>query len=90
MQSFVLRIKHIMRYGISVLLYTVRGTLLVAGLVDALRYKSKVRGFDSRWFHWNISLTYSFRPHYGTGVDSVSNRNKYQEYFLGGLKAAGA
>jgi hypothetical protein len=22
-------------------------------------------------------------PHYGPGVDSVSNRNEYQEYFLG-------
>ena len=24
----------------------------------------------------------SFRSHYGPGVDSASNRNKYQEYFL--------
>jgi len=31
----------------------------------------------------------SFRPHYGPGVDSASNRNEYQEYFLG-AKAAGA
>ena len=23
-------------------------------------------------------------PHYGPGVDSASNRNEYQEYFLGG------
>jgi len=23
-------------------------------------------------------------PHFGPGVDSVSNRNEYQEYFLGG------
>jgi hypothetical protein len=30
-----------------------------------------------------ISLTWSFRPHYGPGVDSVSNINEYQEYFLG-------
>jgi len=30
-----------------------------------------------------------FRPHYGPGVDSASNRNEYQEYFLG-VKAAGA
>jgi len=30
-----------------------------------------------------------FRSHYGPGVDSVSNINKYQEYFLG-VKAAGA
>ena len=31
----------------------------------------------------------SFRSHCGPGVDSVSNRNEYQEYFLG-VKAAGA
>jgi hypothetical protein len=26
----------------------------------------------------------SFRSHYGPGVDSASNRNEYQQYFLGG------
>jgi hypothetical protein len=52
-------------------------------LVEALRYKPEGRGFDSRWCHWNFSLTQSFRPHYGPGVDSASNRNVYQEYFLG-------
>jgi len=31
----------------------------------------------------------SFRSHYGPGVDSASNRNEYQEHFLG-VKAAGA
>jgi len=31
----------------------------------------------------------SFRPHYGPGVDSASNRNEYQAYFLR-VKAAGA
>jgi len=31
----------------------------------------------------------SFRLHYGPGVDSASNRNKYQEYLLG-VKVAGA
>ena len=30
----------------------------------------------------------SFRSHYGPGVDSASDRNEYQEYFLG-VKAAG-
>jgi len=30
----------------------------------------------------------SFRSHYGAGVDSASNRNEYQELFLG-VKAAG-
>jgi hypothetical protein len=52
-------------------------------LVEALFYKPEGRGFDSRWFHWNFSLTQSFRPHYDCGVDSNSNRNEYQEYFLG-------
>ena len=61
----------------------------MAQLVEALRYKSEGRGFDSRWGHWNFSLILSFRPHYDPGVDSASNRNEYQEYFLG-VKAAGA
>jgi len=56
----------------------------VAQLLEALRYKPEGRGFDSRWCHWNFSLTYSFRSHYGSGVDSASNRNKYQEFFLVG------
>ena len=30
----------------------------------------------------------SFRSHYGPGVDSASNRNEYQDYFLG-VKAVG-
>jgi len=30
-----------------------------------------------------------FRSHYGSGVDSASNRNEYQEYFLG-VKAVSA
>jgi hypothetical protein len=39
----------------------VHGTLLatcvgygVAQLVEALRYESEGRGFDSRWCHWNF------------------------------------
>ena len=31
----------------------------------------------------------SFRSHYGPGVDSATNRNEYQEHFLG-VKVAGA
>jgi hypothetical protein len=41
----------------------------VAQLVEALRYKPEGRGFDSRWCHWNVSLTLFFRPHYGPGAD---------------------
>jgi hypothetical protein len=44
----------------------------VAQLVEALRYKPEGQGFDS------------FRPYYDPGVDSASNRNEYQEYFLEG------
>jgi len=36
-----------------------------------------------------FSLTYSFWPHYGSGVDSASNRDKYQKCLLG-VKDAGA
>ena len=56
----------------------------VAQLVEALRYKPEVRGFDSWCCHWNFSLTWSFWLHYGPGVDSASNRNEYQECFLSG------
>jgi hypothetical protein len=33
------------------------GEHAVAQLIEALRYKSEGRGFDSRWCHWNFSLT---------------------------------
>jgi len=52
-------------------------------VVKTLCYKSEDRGFDSRWCHWNFSLTKFFRSHYGPGVDSASNRNEYQDRFLG-------
>jgi hypothetical protein len=43
------------------------------------------RGFDSRLCNWN----FSFLPHYCPGVDSASNWNEQQEYFLV-VKTAGA
>jgi hypothetical protein len=33
-----------------------RGTLPVAQLVEALRYKPEDRAFDSRWCQWKFSL----------------------------------
>ena len=60
----------------------------MAQLVEALNYKPEGRGLESRRCRWNFSLI-SFRQHYGPEVDSASNRNEYQEYFLG-VKAAGA
>ena len=72
------------------ILYTgIRLGHAVAHLVEAPRYKPEGWGFCSQWFHWNFSLTLSFWPHYGPGVDSASNRNEHQEY-LPGLKAADA
>jgi hypothetical protein len=56
----------------------------VEQLVEKLYYKPEGHAFDSRCCHWNFSLTQSFRPHYGLGVDSTSIRNVYQEYFLRG------
>jgi hypothetical protein len=60
----------------------------VAQLVEVLRYKPEGRGIP-RMYHWNFLLASSFWLHCGFGVDSASNRNEYQEYFLG-AKAAGA
>jgi hypothetical protein len=51
-------------------------------VIESLSYKTEGRGIDSRWCHWNFSLT-SFWPHCGPGVYSASNRNEYQEYILG-------
>jgi len=58
-------------------------------LVKVLCYKSEGHWFDPRWCHRNFSLTKSIRSHYGPGVDTASNRNEYQEHFLG-VKVPGA
>ena len=58
--------------------------LSVAQLVEVLGYKTEDRGFDSRCCPCSFSFTSSFRPHYGPGVDSVPNRNEYQECILVG------
>jgi len=34
-----------------------RGMYAVVQFIEALCYNSEGRGFDSRWCHWNISLT---------------------------------
>jgi hypothetical protein len=36
----------------------------VVQLVEALPYMSEGRGFDSRWCHWNCSLTFRHRASY--------------------------
>jgi hypothetical protein len=39
----------------------------LAQLVETLRYKPEGSGFNSRWCHWNFSLTGSFWQNYGVG-----------------------
>jgi len=56
----------------------------VALLVGELCYMPESHRLDSWWCHWNFSLTYSFWSDCGCGIDSASNRNECQEYFLGG------
>ena len=58
-------------------------------MVEALRHKPEDHGFDSRWCHWNFFIDIILQSANGPGVDSPSNKNEYQEYFLG-VKAAGA
>jgi len=58
-------------------------------VVKVLCHESEDRWFDPSWCQWIFIDIKSFRSHYGPGVDSVSNKNEYQEYFLG-VKAAGA
>jgi hypothetical protein len=60
-----------------------RGVHAVAQLVEALRYKPEDRWFDSRRSYWSFLLPSSFRPHYGPGVDSASNRSEYEGYLVG-------
>ena len=64
-------------------------TLWGGTVVKVLCYKSEGRSLVrsqlvSVEFFTDIK---SFRSQYGSGVDSASNRNEYQEYFLG-VKAA--
>ena len=81
--------------NVVIILYYILPTVMVilgargGVVVKALRHKPAGRGFNSRWCHWNFSVTLSFRSHYGPGVDSASNRNEYQVYFLG-VKAVSA
>ena len=63
----------------------------VAQLVEALPYKPVSHWFDSRWCHWNFSLTQSLRPHYGAGIYSASNRTEMNTRNISwGVKTAGA
>jgi hypothetical protein len=48
---------------------------IASGTTVGWSYKPEGRGFDSRWRHRTFQLTQSLKPHYGLGIDPVSNRN---------------
>jgi len=62
--------------------------MVLGGIYKVLWYKSETGSIPAGVIGNFIDIK-SFRPHYGPGVDSASNRNEYQEHFLG-VKAAGA
>jgi hypothetical protein len=58
--------------------------VLVAQLVEVLRYNPEGNGFYSRWGQCDCSLTYIFRQHNSPEFDSAFNWEEYQTYLLGG------
>ena len=56
-------------------------TLVTGARGSAVGWRTSLSAGRSRV---RFSLTSSCPPHCGPAVDSASNRNKYQEYFLGG------
>jgi hypothetical protein len=66
---------------------TVSGIVLGTAVAQWLRYcvtNRKVAGSIPGGVSGFFIDIKSFRSHYGPGVDSASNKNEYQEYFLRG------
>ena len=58
-------------------------------MIKALGHKREGRGFNSPMVSLEFFIYIILPAAVDPGVDSASNRNEYQEYFLG-VKAAGA
>jgi hypothetical protein len=58
-------------------------------LDEALRFKPEGSGLDSRYGSLTFFIDLTLQPLYGPGVESASNKNEFQESFLG-VKTAGA
>ena len=63
-----------------------KGTAVAQWLSCCATHRKVAGSIPSSGFFIDIK---SFRSHYGSGVNSASNRNEYHEYFLG-VKVAGA
>jgi hypothetical protein len=67
----------------------VKWSVREAGQLPPFSAEKEISG-DIFIFYFVVLLcSYGCRPRCGAGVDSASNRNEYQEYFMG-VKAAGA
>jgi hypothetical protein len=69
-------------HDIKTITYIIRGTLWHSWLSTTLESGRSRARFPMLSLEFFIDII--FLPHYGPGVDSSSNRNEYQEYFLGG------
>ena len=81
---------HIRRWSHNIIILTIVlqwGTAVVQWLRSCARNRKVARSIPAGVTGFFIDIK-SFRSQYGPGVDSASNRNEYQEYFLG-VKAAG-
>jgi len=65
-----------------------RGTAVAQWLRPCATFRKVAGSIPAGVSGFFIDINY-FRSHYGPEVDSASNTNEYQEYFLG-VKAAGA
>ena len=48
---------HFLKHCVIFLIWYNRQRVHMAQLVEAMCYKPEGHGFDSRWYHWNFSLT---------------------------------
>jgi len=79
---------HLQCLEIDFTLYYVEGTVVAQWLRCCATNRKVAGSIPGGAIGFFIDIK-SFRSHYVPGVDSASNRNEYQEHFLG-VKAAGA
>jgi hypothetical protein len=72
-----------------VILFATRGTAVAQWLRQCATNQKVAGSNPDGVMEFFNDINKSFWSHYGPGVDSASNRNEYQEYFLG-VNVAGA